>query len=326
MYLEAMAVRHSRRRQQRGRKPRSPAPGPAWITWTRGIHQEIRAAILQALAMPKAVPAGLDYFSQSAFQSRLHRIIDQFASIPGRSSERQDKGLDAVEKPKGGSVYKLLLFVPIVLALAGKSLEDPLLFLVKLHPLALVDPGAVVGARTRVWAFAHVCGGAVIGEDCNLCDHTFFEKGVRVGNRVTIKCGVYLWDGAVLEDDVFVGPCAVFTNDLRPRSRKYPDQFLKTHLREGCTVGANAHPLARDNRMLGDGRRRGGGHAGCASARARSGQPGAAVGLGLPLRRKIEFSRRRQSQLALVAAVLEKPSESSIKEIAHEHRKILQTH
>ena len=109
-----------------------------------------------------------------------------------------------------------------------------------LHPQALVDPGAIVGARTRVWAFAHVCNGADIGNDCNLCDHTFFEKGVRLGNRVTIKCGVYLWEGAVLEDDVFVGPCVAFTNDLRPRSRKYPGQYLKTCLRQGCTAGANA--------------------------------------------------------------------------------------
>jgi acetyltransferase-like isoleucine patch superfamily enzyme len=61
-----------------------------------------------------------------------------------------------------------------------------------------------------------------------------------VGNRVTIKCGVYLWEGAELEDDVFVGPCVAFTNDLRPRSRKYPDQFLKTQLEQGCAIGANA--------------------------------------------------------------------------------------
>ena len=97
-----------------------------------------------------------------------------------------------------------------------------------------------MGARTRVWAFAHVCAGAVVGEDCNLCDHTFVEKGVRIGHRVTLKCGVYLWDGVVLDDDVFVGPGVAFVNDLRPRSRKYPAQFLKTHLQSGCTVGANA--------------------------------------------------------------------------------------
>ena len=110
----------------------------------------------------------------------------------------------------------------------------------KIHPQALVDPGAVIGAGTRVWAFAHVCGGAVIGAECNLCDHTFFEQGVRLGDRVTIKCGVYLWDGVVLEDDVFVGPCVSFTNDLRPRSKKYPDKFSATRLRHGCSVGANS--------------------------------------------------------------------------------------
>ena len=110
----------------------------------------------------------------------------------------------------------------------------------KLHPQALVDPGAVIGKNTRVWAFAHVCAGAVVGEDCNLCDHTFFEKGVRVGNRVTIKCGVYLWDGITLEDDVFVGPCAAFTNDVFPRSRQYPQEFAKTMVRQGASIGANA--------------------------------------------------------------------------------------
>ena len=109
-----------------------------------------------------------------------------------------------------------------------------------IHPQALVDAGACIGARTRVWAFAHVCDGAVIGEDCNLCDHTFFEKGVRTGNRVTVKCGVYLWDGIVVEDDVHIGPAAVFTNDLRHRSKRQPVSWPVTTLRQGCSIGANA--------------------------------------------------------------------------------------
>jgi acetyltransferase-like isoleucine patch superfamily enzyme len=108
------------------------------------------------------------------------------------------------------------------------------------HPKALVDDGASVGARTRVWAFAHVVKGAIVGEDCNLCDHTFVEGKVVVGNRVTMKCGVFLWDGMVVEDDVFVGPGAGFTNDLYPRSKQYPAEFPKTVLRQGCSIGANA--------------------------------------------------------------------------------------
>lgn len=109
-----------------------------------------------------------------------------------------------------------------------------------IHSQALVDSGAVIGEGTRVWAFAHILPGAEIGTDCNICDHTFVEGKVRVGNRVTLKCGVYLWDGLVLEDDVFVGPCVAFTNDLRPRSRKQPDHYPITSLRQGCSIGANA--------------------------------------------------------------------------------------
>lgn len=113
-----------------------------------------------------------------------------------------------------------------------------------LHPKALVDEGARIGARTRVWAFAHILSGAVIGEDCNICDHTFIESKVVVGNRVTVKSGVYLWDGVQIQDDVFIGPAAVFTNDLRPRSRRYLSQPLVTQLCEGCSIGAGAIVLA----------------------------------------------------------------------------------
>lgn len=107
------------------------------------------------------------------------------------------------------------------------------------HPFALVEEGAVIGLRTRIWAFAHILSGAAIGEDCNICDHTFIEGKVVLGNRVTIKCGVYLWDGVVAEDDVFIGPAAVFTNDLKPRS-KQDFEILKTVLKQGCSIGANS--------------------------------------------------------------------------------------
>jgi len=108
------------------------------------------------------------------------------------------------------------------------------------HPGALIDEGVSIGRGTRVWAFAHVVTGAVLGEDCNVCDHTFIEGGVRIGHRATIKCGVFLWAGMTLENDVFIGPGAVFTNDTRPRSKKYLERPLSTVLKQGCSLGAGS--------------------------------------------------------------------------------------
>lgn len=107
------------------------------------------------------------------------------------------------------------------------------------HPQALVESERI-GRGTRIWAFAHVLPGAVIGEDCNLCDHTFIENDVVIGDRVTIKCGVQVWDGVRLEDDVFVGPNATFTNDPAPRSRQHLAAYPRTVVREGASIGANA--------------------------------------------------------------------------------------
>lgn len=107
------------------------------------------------------------------------------------------------------------------------------------HPQAICE-SKKVGPRTRVWAFAHVLPGARIGADCNICDHTFIENDVTLGDRVTVKCGVQLWDGVRIEDDVFIGPNATFSNDRFPRSKRRPKAFLTTVVKEGASIGANA--------------------------------------------------------------------------------------
>lgn len=105
---------------------------------------------------------------------------------------------------------------------------------------AVVHPEAVVGERTRVWQFAVVLAGARIGADCNINAHTLVEGGAVLGDRVTLKCGVYVWNGVVLEDDVFCGPNATFTNDRRPRSRQTPDAWAQTVVERGASIGAGA--------------------------------------------------------------------------------------
>lgn len=107
------------------------------------------------------------------------------------------------------------------------------------HPAGLCESDKV-GAGTRIWAFAHVLPGATIGRDCNVCDHVFIENDVIVGDAVTIKCGVQLWDGLRIGDRVFIGPNATFTNDRVPRSKQYPEEFLQTLVEDDASIGANA--------------------------------------------------------------------------------------
>ena len=107
------------------------------------------------------------------------------------------------------------------------------------HPRALCE-SATIGARTRIWAFAHVLPEAVIGADCNICDHVFIENDVVIGDRVTIKCGVQVWDGLRLADDVFVGPNASFSNDRFPRSRQHDRPIEMTFVERGASIGAGA--------------------------------------------------------------------------------------
>lgn len=107
-----------------------------------------------------------------------------------------------------------------------------------IHPTADVQTKNI-GTGTDVWQFAVILPGASIGTDCNINCHTFIENEVVIGDRVTIKSGVYIWDNTIIEDDVFVGPNVTFVNDKNPRSKKYPDNFQSIRICKGASVGAN---------------------------------------------------------------------------------------
>ncbi|MGA2667557.1 MAG: acyltransferase [Ignavibacteria bacterium] len=107
------------------------------------------------------------------------------------------------------------------------------------HPSAIVESDTI-GKNTRIWAFVHIMKDVQIGEDCNICDYSFVESGVTIGNRVTIKNGISVWNGVILEDDVFLGPNCVLTNDIYPRSKVYHPENIKTMIKKGASVGANA--------------------------------------------------------------------------------------
>lgn len=108
-----------------------------------------------------------------------------------------------------------------------------------IHLLADVKSQAI-GQGTRIWQFCVVLEHAVIGDNCNINAQVLIENDVVIGNNVTVKSGVQLWDGTRIEDDVFIGPNATFTNDLMPRSKQYPESFLGITLKQGASIGANA--------------------------------------------------------------------------------------
>ena len=109
----------------------------------------------------------------------------------------------------------------------------------KIHPLADVS-SSTIGQGTRVWQYVVILPGAKIGRDCNVCAHTLIEGDVIIGDRVTIKSGVFLWDGTRIADEVFIGPNATFTNDPLPRSKAYPEAFQGIVVAKGASIGANA--------------------------------------------------------------------------------------
>lgn len=108
-----------------------------------------------------------------------------------------------------------------------------------IHPLSDVQ-SKNIGQDTKIWQFCVVLENAVIGKNCNICAHVLIENDVIIGDNVTVKSGVQLWDGIRIEDNVFIGPNVTFTNDLYPRSKKYPEKFLQTIVKKGASIGANA--------------------------------------------------------------------------------------
>lgn len=108
-----------------------------------------------------------------------------------------------------------------------------------IHPLSDVQ-SKNIGLDTKIWQFCVVLEKAVIGKNCNICAHVLIENDVIIGDNVTVKSGVQLWDGIRIEDNVFIGPNVTFTNDLYPRSKQYPEKFLQTIVKKGASIGANA--------------------------------------------------------------------------------------
>ena len=111
--------------------------------------------------------------------------------------------------------------------------------MISIHKLADVQ-SEKIGEGTRIWQFCVVLPEAQIGKDCNICSHVFIENDVVVGDRVTIKCGVQLWDGITIEDDAFIGPNVTFTNDRYPPSDNFPQKIERSKVGKGASIGANA--------------------------------------------------------------------------------------
>lgn len=108
-----------------------------------------------------------------------------------------------------------------------------------IHPLSDVQTHSI-GENTNIWQFCVVLKKAVIGSNCNINAGVLIENDVVIGDNVTIKSGVQIWDGITVEDNVFIGPNVTFTNDFLPRSKQYPNNFLKTLIKKGASLGANS--------------------------------------------------------------------------------------
>lgn len=109
------------------------------------------------------------------------------------------------------------------------------------HPTAVIDSDVTIGRGTRIWHFSHIMSGAVIGENCNIGQNVVVSPGAVLGRNVKVQNNVSVYTGVICEDDVFLGPSCVFTNVINPRSAvSRKDQYRKTLVRQGASIGANA--------------------------------------------------------------------------------------
>lgn len=135
-------------------------------------------------------------------------------------------------------------------------MTEPNMESVFIHPLSDVLSNHI-GEDTKIWQFSIVLKGAIIGKNCNLNSHTLVEGDVILGDNVTVKCGVYLWNGMRVEDNVFIGPNVTFVNDKFPKSKQYPEVFLSTRIKKGASIGANSTILGGvtigENALIGAG-------------------------------------------------------------------------
>lgn len=109
----------------------------------------------------------------------------------------------------------------------------------KIHDLSDVK-STQIGENTTIWQFAVIFESAQIGKNCNICAHTLIENDVIIGDNVTVKSGVYIWDGTRIENNVFIGPCVAFTNDKFPRSKNYCTDYPNILIKKGASIGANS--------------------------------------------------------------------------------------
>src|SRR4029077_12926092 len=110
-----------------------------------------------------------------------------------------------------------------------------------IHPSAIVDDGSKIGEGTKIWHFSHIMPDCVMGKNCNIGQNVVVSPGVTLGNNVKVQNNVSIYTGVTCEDDVFLGPSMVFTNVINPRSAiNRKDQYLRTHVGQGATIGANA--------------------------------------------------------------------------------------